>query len=277
MKTLDRCGGRGMDAGARCVGAGGTGRRSGLAHGPAHLIETSSRRVASAEYSSCVGAASIILASRSPRRRQLLCEFGFAGHEAVHPGFEDAGLKNWTSSAAAWVASLAYLKAWARARDAGSAGRVVIGADTACLMDGQLIGTPTTPDEARAMIRAFMGREHEVLTGVAIIDLRGGGGLGSDSPVSRVMFTDRARVQMGVLSEEQIEGYVSGGGWEGKAGGYNYREAAAAGWPISHSGDVTTIMGLPMRRLVTALARLNLHPTGAPGGAVAGAAEGALA
>jgi septum formation protein len=216
--------------------------------------ETSTRRAAAAEYSGSVimtSPAPLILASRSPRRRQLLAEHGFAAHEAVHPGFEDAALKPHTTNPGAWVASLAYLKAWAKASDPASAGRVVIGADTACLLDGRLIGTPTTPEEAEGMIRAFIGREHEVLTGVAVIDLRG------DAPV-RHIFTDTARVRLGRLSEQQIADYIAGNHWQGKAGGYNYREALIAGWPLSHTGDVTTIMGLPMARLSGLLTRLGV-------------------
>jgi septum formation protein len=218
--------------------------------------ETSPRTVRSAEYLS-VTAAPIILASRSPRRRQLLAEHGFGAHEAAHPGFEDAVLKPATRNPAAWVASLAYLKAWAKVNDRSARSRLVIGADTACLMDGRLIGTPTTPAEAQAMIRGFIGRDHEVLTGVAVVDCRG------DEPV-RYIFTDTARVRLGRLSEQQIEGYIASGAWHGKAGGYNYREALAAGWPLGHSGDVTTIMGLPMDRLTPLLTRLGVPRTPSP-------------
>jgi septum formation protein len=119
-------------------------------------------------------------------------------------------------------------------------------------MDAVLIGTPTTAGEAEGMIRGFMDREHEVLTGVAVIDGRG------ESPV-RHIFTDVACVRLGRLSEDQIAAYIASGAWQGKAGGYNYREAVAAGWPLTHTGDVTTIMGLPMTRLSTLLARLGLQ------------------
>ncbi len=213
--------------------------------------ESSTPRRVPAEYSGSVTPAPLILASRSPRRRQLLTEHGFGAHEAVHPGFEDAALKPSTSNPAAWVASLAYLKAWAKASEASARGRIVIGADTACLLDGRLIGTPVTPEEAEAMIRAFVGREHDVLTGVAVIDAR------SEPPV-RYIFTDTARVRLGNLTDQQITEYIASGAWQGKAGGYNYREALAAGWPLSHTGDVTTIMGLPMTRLTALLKRLGV-------------------
>lgn len=213
--------------------------------------ESSTRHPSRAEYSASVPPASLILASRSPRRRQLLAEHGFAAHEAVHPGFEDAALSPSTSNPAAWVASLAYLKAWAKAAEPASRGRIVLGADTACLLDGRLIGTPTTPQEAGSMIRALLNREHEVLTGVAVIDCR------TEHP-TRYIFTDTARVRLGRLSDGQIADYAASGAWQGKAGGYNYREALASGWPLSHTGDVTTIMGLPMARLSGLLTRLGV-------------------
>jgi septum formation protein len=191
-----------------------------------------------------------MLASRSPRRRMLLNERGLV-HDASHPGFEDSVLEPGQVTPEQWISSLAYLKAWAKASEVGL-GHVILGADTACLMDGRLIGTPHSAAEAEAMIRGFVNREHEVLTGVAIIDLRGSG-----SPV-RHIFIDRAVVRLGQLSESQISEYIAGGSWAGKAGGYNYREAAESGWPLSHTGDATTVMGLPMAKLTRRLADLGV-------------------
>jgi nucleoside triphosphate pyrophosphatase len=216
--------------------------------------------------------AKLVLASRSPRRRMLLDESGLR-HDAQHPGFEDSVLERGKVSAEQWIGSLAYLKAWARAGEPGASGRLVIGADTACLVDGELVGTPRDADEAEAMIRRFVGREHDVLTGVAIIDLRDGGSVaggevtdegrpaGTLEPVtapSRRIFVDRARVRLGRLGEEQIRAYIASGAWMGKAGAYNYREALAAGWPLSCDGDVTTVMGLPMAALRRQLAAMGV-------------------
>jgi septum formation protein len=216
--------------------------------------------------------ARLVLASQSARRRMLLDESGL-GHEASNPGFEDSVLERGNVSPGQWVGSLAYLKAWARAAEPGATGSLVIGADTACLMDGKMIGTPRDAAEAEGMIRAFVGREHEVLTGVAIIDLRCGsvaGGECDDSRMSigmtlkpvtapaRRVFVEKARVRLGKLSEEQIRTYIASGAWAGKAGAYNYREAEAAGWPLTHDGDVTTIMGLPMEALRRQLAELGV-------------------
>ncbi|MBS0196074.1 MAG: Maf family protein [Planctomycetes bacterium] len=188
----------------------------------------------------------VLLASRSPRRRELLSEAGVA-HFAEHPGFDDAVLEPGEVGPEQWVASLAYLKAWAKSRESDAP--VVIGADTACVMDGRLIGTPRHAAEAEGMIRGFMGRGHEVVTGVAIISR-------ADGVEKRSMFSEWATVRVGMLTEEQIAGYVASKAWEGKAGAYNLRERIDAGWPIEFTGDPTTIMGLPMRALMRRLSTM---------------------
>ena len=182
----------------------------------------------------------VVLASRSPRRRGLLHEAGIQ-HAAEHPGFDDAALQPGNVRPEQWVSSLAYLKAWAKSQETDA--EVIIGADTACILDGRLIGTPTSAAEAEAMIRAFLSRPHDVVTGVAIIDRRGGG-------QDRHLFAERATVRMGRLTDAQIASYIASNEWEGKAGAYNLRERIEAGWPIEYDGDPTTIMGLPMRALL---------------------------
>lgn len=187
----------------------------------------------------------ILLASRSPRRRALLEAAGIA-HIAAAPSFDDSDLlPGQIQSPSHWVMALAYLKAWAQAESFRDAA-VVLGSDTACVMDKRLIGTPQTLGEARSMIAAFMNREHEVVTGVAIIDRR------HAQPV-RHLFADTATVRMGGLSSETLEAYLATGGWHGKAGGYNLLERIDAGWPLTYQGDPTTIMGLPMNCLVNRL------------------------
>lgn len=185
----------------------------------------------------------LLLASRSPRRTSLLREAGIE-HDTAHPGFDDALLTPGQVEPGVWIASLAYLKAWAKWREllrtGASVPRLILGADTACLVDGDLIGTPTSPEEARAMIARMAGRQHDVLTGAAIIDTSSG---------QRHLFVDRATVTLGALAAAQIDEYVASGAWKGKAGAYNLSERVDAGWPITWEGDPTTIMGLPMREL----------------------------
>lgn len=206
------------------------------------------------------------LASRSARRRELLDAAGIS-HDAEHPGFEDGVLTPGRATPEQWVASLAYLKAWSRGREklahekssaCGAQGwtgpRFVLGADTACVADGRMIGTPTTAYEARAMLCDFRNREHDVVTGVALIDRQTG---------RRHLFVDRATVRVGMLTDPQIDQYVATNAWHGKAGGYNLRERMDAGWPIEFTGDPSTIMGLPMGVLLRALRALGLRPSAA--------------
>lgn len=192
----------------------------------------------------------LLLASRSPRRRGILSQHGIR-HEAVAPGFDDAELMPGPVAPEQWVASLAYLKAKRGeeiARETGGA-RFILGADTVCVKNGRILGTPTDSADAERILRELFPGTHDVLTGVAVLDRTTG---------RRHMFTDRATVITGVLAEDVLRAYIDSGDWSGKAGAYNLSERIEAGWPIRYSGDPTTIMGLPMGRLGPLLARLGV-------------------
>lgn len=191
----------------------------------------------------------VLLASRSERRRQLLQEKGI-DYLAEHPGIEDSTLIPGGVDPDWWVISLAYLKARAGLdvfQGISRAGDVVLGADTACVRDGRMLGTPRDGAEAAAIIRALSKGRHDVLTGVALIDIATG---------TRTLFMDRASVWLGELSDEEISAYVATGQWQGKAGAYNLCERSEAGWPIEYVGDPSTITGLPMKLLIKALERM---------------------
>ena len=190
----------------------------------------------------------MLLTSRSPRRRQLLVQHAI-DFLAEHPGVEDSILEPGTATPEGWVAALAYLKSRAGLEVFASnlrPGDILLGADTACVMGGRLFGTPRDADEARAIIRGFSGRVHDVVTGVTILD---------PFTMERRLLVDRATVRMGRLSDAQIDEYIAGGQWAGKAGAYNLEERVAAGWPIEVAGDPTTVVGLPMRLLLRELDR----------------------
>lgn len=199
-------------------------------------------------------APSLLLASRSPRRRTLLTDAGIS-HEAEHPGFEDGVLKPGHVSPSAWVMSLAFLKAWAKARTLTQR-RTVMGADTTCVLKGNMLGTPRDADEAGSMLRAFRRGPHEVITGVALVESTTG---------RRRLFADRAVVTFGELADADIDTYVASGEWQGKAGAYNLAERLSAGWPITFQGDASTIMGLPMGVLSRELEQFRTGGTGACG------------
>lgn len=191
----------------------------------------------------------VALASRSPRRRELLTTHGVR-HEIVDADIDDAELVPGNQNPRSWVMALAYLKAQAGARSPRHAmatlGPIVLGADTVCVKDGVIIGQPTDAEHARRILHLFRDSDHEVITGVALLNTQTG---------YRDLFVDVARVHVGHLSDEQIDAYVASGEWRGKAGGYNLAERIEAGWPITFEGDPTSIMGLPMQTLITRLAR----------------------
>jgi septum formation protein len=198
--------------------------------------------------------AAFILASQSPRRRQLLTQHGIA-HEARHPGIDDAQLQPGQVTPEMWTAALAYLKAMAAAAGMPPGGTwLVVGADTVCVKDGQLVGQPADEADARRILELLQDGEHDVVTGVALLQ----------GNAWRHLFVDRARVRVGHIGEHRIQEYLASGEWKGKAGAYNLLERIEAGWPIEYSGDPTTIMGLPMRALLTRLAALEKRKQAMP-------------
>lgn len=190
----------------------------------------------------------LVLASQSPRRTSLLTRHGVR-HEVMPPRLEDSELQSGHVDAPMWAAALAYVKAADVARQLceflhDRRAVTVLGADTVVVSGRSLIGKPASADDAREMIRRLQGGEHEVVTGVALIDAHTG---------ERHLLSDTATVHVGVIDHAEIDRYVASGDWRGKAGGYNLDERVAAGWPVTCIGDPGTVMGLPMRKLLPLL------------------------
>lgn len=187
--------------------------------------------------------AELVLASRSPRRRDLLSRAGIL-HRTIESGVDDGELRHFGAvTPAEWVAALAWLKARSGVR-AAPEGSVVLGADTVCVVDGRVLGQPADEGDAARMIREMASREHDVITGVALCSV-----VGVDRAGERLIFVDRATVRVGALGEDAISSYLRSGSWRGKAGAYNLEERTEAGWPLECIGDPATVMGLPMRKL----------------------------
>jgi len=191
----------------------------------------------------------IVLASLSPRRRQLLRENGYV-FDAIDPGVDDAELDPDDADPSAWAMALAHLKARSGANrlftlerdDTGASQPIVLGADTIVVHGSSVIGQPVDADDARRIIRRLCASEHNVVTGVALVTLDESGSLGE-----RSMHVDAATVRVGSISDDAVDAYIRSGDWRGKAGAYNYAERHAAGWPLACVGDVATVMGLPMK------------------------------
>ncbi len=202
-----------------------------------------------------------ILASQSPRRAQLLREAGF-DVEQRSPPFADPDqppehLRG--HEAEHYATSLALDKAMSL-RVQFSKPALILAADTICVDEaGLLVGKPVDAAHARAMLLGFVNRSHRVITGVALVQVVVDEESHNQPPPH--CFADTAVVRFGAISDRQLDEYLVGDDWRGKAGGYNLFDRQAAGWPIDVEGDPTTVVGLPMRRLMPML-RAALNSSG---------------
>lgn len=184
----------------------------------------------------------VILASASPRRRELLALVGIA-HD-VRPADIDESLKPGETSVA-HAERLARAKAHAVAEREPDA--VVIAADTIVVVDGDILGKPRGVEEAAAMLRRLSARAHTVCTAMAVAR-----GARTESAVETVTVTFRA------LTGEEIDQYISTGEPLDKAGAYGIQGYGAT-IVERVEGDYFSVMGLGLRRLVELLARVGVQ------------------
>lgn len=180
----------------------------------------------------------IVLASASPRRRELLRDLKLSF--AVEPAQCDEGSVPVTTPEE-WVKAVAKAKALDVAVRRSDA--LVIGADTAVLIDGEILGKPGDAAEARAMLRRLSGRTHRVVTGVALCHLDRG------RELVEVEATD---VTFGPLTDEQISRYVATGEPMDKAGAYGIQGYGAT-LVREIRGCYFNVVGLPLFRLARML------------------------
>ncbi|MBA2703828.1 MAG: septum formation protein Maf [Blastocatellia bacterium] len=182
----------------------------------------------------------IILASRSPRRAEILSAIGWP-FEAVAADIDESVRAG--EDALSYVKRLALTKAQTVARK--SPGGFVLGADTTVVVDGELLGQPLDDDDARRMLKLLSGKWHEVLTGVAL--------LRADQVEQSLVDHETTSVCFAEMSDAEIDSYVSTGEPRGKAGGYGIQGPAAL-FVAEIAGDYFNIVGLPVR-LVYEMAR----------------------
>jgi len=180
----------------------------------------------------------IILASASPRRRELLKQAGFTFevvpahvNEDPHPG-EDPRT---------YVVRLARDKAEAVYGQLRVPEAVVIGADTTVTADGQILAKPEDAGDAMRMLRKLSGRTHQVITGIAIA-----------SATSTEAAAEVTSVEFLALSDEEIAAYVATGEPMDKAGAYGI-QGYAARWIPRIEGCYFNVVGLPLARVATML------------------------
>ena len=196
----------------------------------------------------------MILASQSPRRRQLLEEAGFALKicpadidEAARPDERPAEL----------VAS-EKAEACRQMLSQGPADGLLVAADTIVWSpELGVLGKPADPDDARRTLAALSGRTHHVSTGVSALLL---------SPTCEVLgsasFVETTDVTFYELTEAEIDAYVATGDPMDKAGSYGIQTPAGRLLVKSIAGDYDNVVGLPIPRLMRELSRLTHHDTG---------------
>jgi len=180
--------------------------------------------------------ATLVLASASPRRLDLLKQAGIEPQEIAATDIDEARLADETPR------RLALRLASAKARAAARAGAFVIGADTVVVVGTRVLPKAETIEEARGCLELLSGRAHRVLTGVAVIAPDG-------RMASRLSET---RLQVKRLTPREIDAYLDAGEWAGKAGGYAIQGRAAT-FITSLSGSYTGVVGLPLYETVNLL------------------------
>lgn len=188
-------------------------------------------------------AAKIVLASSSPRRRQLLAQAGYNFIVAA-PRFEEPQQPGPGVSAEQFARELALGKAGSVADDFPE--NPVIGADTLVDCDGRVIGKARDAEHARAITAEIFSKAHKVITGLAV--LRRADGV-------CVVESDTTVIYPRAMSSRQLDEHISRGDWQGKAGAYGIKEQDDE-FIERIEGSLSNVMGMPMEMLAEILGRL---------------------
>lgn len=188
-----------------------------------------------------------ILASASPRRRDLLRKAGYC-FEIVSSDVDESAFDTDGVTSEEHTKILALAKAKDVAVRFPNA--IVMGSDTVVDLDGEIIGKPDDIDHAEEIIRKLFSKAHKVITGVAMVC--------KDKGID-IVEADTTIVYPRQLTEEQIADHITNGQWEGKAGAYGIQETGDE-FVDRIDGSFTNVMGLPMERVQRLLAELDIVP-----------------
>ena len=181
----------------------------------------------------------LILASNSPRRRQILKDFGFNFTVNVSPFNE----KDVVLSPVETAKANALGKAQAVFESLCDKDVVVLGADTVVYLDGVILGKPTSELHARQMLKTLSNKTHVVVTGYAIV-----------SSTEKIVGYSESKVTFNQLSETLIDDYVNTGSPLDKAGAYGIQD----NFPLvkSYTGELNNIIGLPINDVAPILTKI---------------------
>lgn len=172
----------------------------------------------------------LLLASTSPRRRQILGQLRIP-FDVVAPHYEEAEED-----------PVAHAVGKARSVLPEAEGRPVLGCDTEVVCGGRVYGKPDGPEEAEEMLESLAGRTHEVVSGLALI-----------TPMWEEVHREVTRVSFRELTARDVAWYVASREWEGRAGGYAIQGQGAA-LVERIEGDYLNVVGLPASLLIRLLA-----------------------
>jgi septum formation protein len=175
-----------------------------------------------------------ILASRSPRRQQLLKELGLDFEVIIKEYDENYPLGLSGSEIAEYLS----LKKASHFRDDISENIIVITSDTIVWCDNQILDKPSGPEDAVRILKILSGKTHEVITGVTFLSMKG-----------EYTFSDTTKVTFDNLTDEEIAYYVNEFKPYDKAGGYGIQEWIGLTGIISVEGSYFNVVGLPVQKL----------------------------
>ena len=181
----------------------------------------------------------LILASNSPRRRELLAGLGFPYEVRVLDGIDESFQETLRGSEVAAYISQAKAVAY---RATMAEDEIVITADTIVCLEDKVLGKPADEAEAMEMLRSLSGHIHQVYTGVTIVTSKG-----------YSTFVSRTDVTFATLTEEEIKHYVTQFCPMDKAGAYGIQEWIGYVGVERIEGSYFNVMGLPVQRLYTEL------------------------
>ena len=186
----------------------------------------------------------IILASASPRRRELLHQIGLET-EVLPSRIEEKPTATQPEEVVEELSRQKCLDVAGRVQENG----VVLGADTVVALDGKIMGKPGSAGQAAEMLKSLQGRSHQVFTGVTLAEVQKG------RIVRQETFSERTEVFLFPMTEEEIEAYILSGEPFDKAGAYGI-QGSFARHVKSIEGDYNNVVGLPVAAVYQRLKKM---------------------
>lgn len=190
----------------------------------------------------------LILASSSPRRRELIQMLGLPVH-MITSGADESYSQELTPEEVVKLLSRRKAKYVLQQVQSQGMKGIIIGADTIVVMDGKILGKPHSEEDAQSMLRALQGKVHDVYSGIACIDASSG---------KMLTASRRTRVWMRPLTEDQIAAYIASGEPMDKAGAYGIQGLGSV-LVDRIEGDYFNVVGLSLSLLSEMLQDFAIH------------------